>query len=292
MTDNKLKEVREETEYVPSKETLELFQKYCNIDDKEVVKARAKKAHEECTKIHPYRCISEYRFMEARSKLHPFYSKLVDIAKQNEKQTLHILDIGCCMGTDIRQMIIDKIVSPTKNNNSIIGIELEENFIQAGYQLFGDAQKMKENNIMHIFDIFSLLSDDNKTESSSSKIIQKNKFDIIYCGSVYHLLDEQHCQSLSKIIYSLLSPKGILFGRTGGIPSEKLKEISKEKKELSGPWKSRFLYSECSLKTLFETSGFVDVEVVVGPVDLPPLKNDDGGHAGARKVLSFTAHKQ
>lgn len=52
--------------------------------------------------------------------------------------SLKVLDVGCCLGTDLRQMIVDGIVTVP----NALGVDLELPFIQLGEDLFGDKGKL------------------------------------------------------------------------------------------------------------------------------------------------------
>ncbi len=80
--------------------------------------------------------------------------------------------------------------------------------------------------------------------------------DVVYCGSVYHLLDEAATHTLSKHLYKLLAPGGVLFGRTVGSLHDTAPAVA--------DWKSkpRFLHSADTFKRMLLQYGFVDVEFV------------------------------
>jgi len=94
-------------------------------------------------------------------------------------------------------------------------------------------------------------------------IFGEKRFDIVYCGSVFHLLNEANCKKLARNCFSLLgttdpstSPsnyKKVFFGRTMGTSKEEPFTI-----ESAG---DRFMHSKASLKALFEAAGFQDVNI-------------------------------
>ncbi len=53
-----------------------------------------------------------------------------------------MIDFGCCLGQDVRQLIYDGV-----SIDQIRGYELDPFFIEQGYQLFQDEQIMKKTKI-------------------------------------------------------------------------------------------------------------------------------------------------
>ena len=87
-----------------------LFKEYCNLTTKTEIENRLIEAQNKALKSHPYRCIQEFRFSEPRIWKHPFYSKLLEAKESLGDKTF--LDIGCCTGTDLRSLVIDKLFKP------------------------------------------------------------------------------------------------------------------------------------------------------------------------------------
>ncbi|KAL2059602.1 hypothetical protein ABVK25_000895 [Lepraria finkii] len=72
-------------------------------------------------KMFPYTCIGQFRFLSLNLRSHLLYHLLLShLQTKNSK----ILDIGCCFGQDIRQLVIDRV--PAEN---IYGIDVELKFI-------------------------------------------------------------------------------------------------------------------------------------------------------------------
>lgn len=197
---------------------------------------------EQAQKVHNYRCIDHFRFLYPRSVTHPLYSVL----KQRFPPS-YILDIGACMGTDLRQMMVD---GATKG--MIFGLESEQSFVDLGFELFGDRDRLGESFVTgNIFDpriISELL--ELTTTGKKKQFRQEEGFDIIHSGSVLHLLDYSKTRLLLRRIHTLLKCDGVFFGRTTGMSQPRLSE-------------SRYLHSPESLKSLMLELGFSKVKIRV-----------------------------
>jgi len=219
-------DIGEEFTFSVSDDVRKLFAKYCGVSDDQTIIQRVEQARTEATRIQPYRCIREYRFVYPRICVHPYYLKL--LWEINNKR---ILDIGCCMGTDIRQLILDGASA-----QNVMGVELEEEFIRVGYQLFGDPKKMADRFI--ICDVLSLDVENqnmalssflypraNSVQSLSRKnlnapggpglgvdVATPQQLDAIYCGSVFHLLDKEQSYALARTAFRFLSTSAAYCG--------------------------------------------------------------------------------
>ena len=47
------------------------------------------------------------------------------------------LDVGCCLGTDMRKLVFDGV--PAQN---LVGIELRQQYIDLGFDLFRDRNRL------------------------------------------------------------------------------------------------------------------------------------------------------
>ena len=108
------------------------------------------------------------------------------------------LDLGCCFGQDIRKLIHDG--APSEN---ILGVDTEPRFLELGYELFGDREKLKAR--FHTQDVF----DENFLAEWRGKI------DIIFLGSFLHLFSfEQQKVIIAQLVKVLRKRKDVLvFGR-------------------------------------------------------------------------------
>ncbi|KAF2259933.1 hypothetical protein CC78DRAFT_474234 [Lojkania enalia] len=57
-------------------------------------------------KVAVYTCITEYIFVESRIERHFSYQKILSEVRGRGNST-NFADVGCCVGSDIRQLIHD-----------------------------------------------------------------------------------------------------------------------------------------------------------------------------------------
>jgi 2-polyprenyl-3-methyl-5-hydroxy-6-metoxy-1,4-benzoquinol methylase len=70
-------------------------------------------------KIFPYPCIASYSFLTTRICKNPFYLSLLQ-----EIPMKRVLDIGCCVGSDVRRIITDGV-----SIENVVGVDLEEGIL-------------------------------------------------------------------------------------------------------------------------------------------------------------------
>ncbi|KAH7078706.1 hypothetical protein BKA63DRAFT_563381 [Paraphoma chrysanthemicola] len=154
----------------------------------------------EAWNVHPYPCLGQFRFLEAGLDQCEEYNEVVERLCSGQK----LLDMACCVGQTIRQLVADG--APSKN---IYGCDLQPNFIELGYKLFRDRDKLETRFLVaDIFDPNSALQDPNV----------KCKLDMIYAGSFFHLWGLEQQKQVSKVVASLMNPQpgSLILGRQIG----------------------------------------------------------------------------
>ncbi|CAF1555915.1 unnamed protein product [Rotaria sp. Silwood1] len=133
---------------------------------------------------HNYSHLGRWRFLDFSIKQNPIYE---EILKQCKNKGATVIDFGCCLGQDIRQLIYDGVPL-----DRIRGYELDPFFIEQGYELFRDGELMKANKIFTMGDIF---------DDQFLKTIEAA--DYLYAGSFLHLFDAETqkdvCRRLSRL---------------------------------------------------------------------------------------------
>eukprot|EP00029_Vermamoeba_vermiformis_P000277 TRINITY_DN10301_c0_g1_i1.p1 TRINITY_DN10301_c0_g1~~TRINITY_DN10301_c0_g1_i1.p1 ORF type:complete len:259 (-),score=41.85 TRINITY_DN10301_c0_g1_i1:40-816(-) len=223
---------------------VDLFRRYLGREDitKEDIVKRATEARAKALQVCNYRCIREGRFLESRLSTHPEYKTEV---KPKISKTTKIIDLGCCFGTDIRYLVAEGA-----EPSLITGTDQFPEYIQLGFDLFGDKDKLTTKFVFEDFfsDQFTQKVLPNATDDST-------KYDIAYAGSVYHLFSLEQTEKFTQLVNSLLKSGGIFFGQTVG--SEQPTWASKEdRKDIL-----RYLHSPESFKSLVEEHGFENVQV-------------------------------
>jgi len=146
----------------------------------------------------PYPCIGMFRFLNMNSPSSPYYPEIIQRLKNGEK----LLDLGCCFGQELRQMVFDG--APAEN---LYGSDLRMDFMELGYDLFLDKDKLTSQFIAA--DVFDPESDLKQLEG---------KIDIIQSSSFFHLFTWDQQVELGKIVVKLLKPQpgSMIFGRQVG----------------------------------------------------------------------------
>jgi SAM-dependent methyltransferase len=132
------------------------------------------------------------------------YPEIIERTKKGDK----ILDLGCCFGQEIRQLVLDG--APSANT---YGSDLWDGYITLGYELFQDRDSL------HTTFIAADAFDD------SSPLVQlAGQMDIIYTGQFFHLFNLEHQEKLALRVVQLLAPKpgSLIVGRHSGskVPGE------------------------------------------------------------------------
>ncbi|KAK0624014.1 methyltransferase domain-containing protein [Immersiella caudata] len=83
----------------------------------------------------PFPCIGSFEFLDFQlSQRNLLYPRLLQRLQAGGK----FLDIGCCLGHDIRKLVFDGV--PGEN---LTGVELRKEFIELGYELFRDRDRLE-----------------------------------------------------------------------------------------------------------------------------------------------------
>jgi len=188
--------------------------------DEDVVRQRVleiqKKAYEAC----PYPCIRMFYFISLRMKEHTTYK---EILAHGGKDNALFLDLGCCMGTDVRNLVYEGYPA-----SQIVGSDLLDKYLALGKELYNDKETGKIKFIAA--DAFDLPP----TPSSSPRLSNLDgvtqlddlagSLTFIYTGSVFHLFNAQRQKMLALRLLRLWTrePGAIIFGRHQGREEEGL----------------------------------------------------------------------
>ena len=129
-------------------------------------------------------------------------SDAYDEVLQRIKNGEQYLDIGCCMGQDIRKLVYDG--APSENTYAS---DLKTQFWDMGYELFLDKSSLKTTFVeADIFDDKSGLQE------------LAGKFDIVHAASFFHLFDWDGQIAAAKRVVELMNPESnaLIIGRQAG----------------------------------------------------------------------------
>ncbi|KAN0095788.1 hypothetical protein V8E51_016499 [Hyaloscypha variabilis] len=183
-------------------------------------------------KVCPYPCIKMYRFMDISIATLPIYPEILDRTKNGDK----FLDLGCCLGQEIRQLVFDG--TPSKNT---YGSDLYGGYFPVGYKLFKDQDRLQTTFIAA--DIFD----------NTSKLTElEGKINIIYTGAFFHLFGLEEQKKIAARVVQLLAPRpgSMVCGQQSG--NEKPGEYGR-KGDTSG--RKSFRHNPQSWKELWDHVG-------------------------------------
>ncbi|EPE03076.1 methyltransferase domain-containing protein [Ophiostoma piceae UAMH 11346] len=109
-----------------------LLEQYSHIDPDKVV-SHVVGTRNRAWAVHPYPCLGQFRFLELNLAKRGLYKNLLASLKEEGSTKSKFLDIGCCLGQDVRKLIHDGAPSST-----VVGAELNPAFLEIGYDLFKD----------------------------------------------------------------------------------------------------------------------------------------------------------
>ena len=156
---------------------------------------------------HPYPCLGRFRFLDLDLSNHPLYPEILSRLKSADPTEL-LLDFGCCIGQDIRKLLLDGAPA-----SKVYGSDLLPAFIDTGYELFRDASTFPRDHFVAPADAFDEAEDNALTRFDG-------RVSVLHISAVFHLfgLDEQ--RKLARRCLKLLN-RGkkcwVLGGQTANV---------------------------------------------------------------------------
>ncbi|OCH86002.1 hypothetical protein OBBRIDRAFT_821286 [Obba rivulosa] len=197
---------------------------------------------------HPSPYIYAFKFLATTMSETPIYPTVLEAGVSGD--TL-LLDLGCCMGTDVRKLVYDGY--PASN---ILACDTRQDFIDLGYKLFGDANTCP----VHFFtsDIFEVpvQFDEVPPGLLTSEVADleelTDSLTHIYAGALFDLFDQPMQKSLALRLLTLLRRKkgSIIFGVQRGLSEEGYVDgLSRDRnahspKSWASMWKEAFAEAE------------------------------------------------
>ncbi|KZP08680.1 hypothetical protein FIBSPDRAFT_802773 [Athelia psychrophila] len=192
------------------------FLKWAISPDESVVKEMILRT--QADELFPYPCIQLFHFVSLKMMRNAVYQKVLEVGKTGETV---FLDIGCCMGTDLRKLVYDGY--PVSR---VLGCDLRPEFITAGYDLYQDKASSK----IHFFasDVFDIpvnapeRSIDIPLANVNHLSDLTNKITHLYSGALYHLFDEATQYAIAVRMATLIrrTTGSVIFGRHQGLEPE------------------------------------------------------------------------
>lgn len=162
-------------------------------------------------KIAPHTCIRESLFAEPRIDHHFAYSTIL---KSRRPESL-LIDVGCCMGTDIRKLILDGYPP-----ECILGLDVEKRFFKLGHDLYNEDEESSRLRFRQ-----ADMLDPRFTERTSDL---QNRFHFVHTANVIHLFNLRDQETFFRNLVHLTKPGGIIWGRQVGLAENTNQSIYKQ----------------------------------------------------------------
>ncbi|KAK3344496.1 hypothetical protein B0T25DRAFT_557171 [Lasiosphaeria hispida] len=158
--------------------------------------------------VFPYGCIGSFGFLNLEPTVQDPLFQTVAARLRASGATETFLDVGCCLGVVVRQLIADGVSS-----ERLYGTDLQPNFLDLGKELFRDGNPDRRGATFIAGDM--LWDGDN-----GAALNQLNgKIDVIYAASFFHLFEWEDQLKVAKRMVGFLrsaNPNTLIFGRNGG----------------------------------------------------------------------------
>ncbi|KAF8313789.1 hypothetical protein DL93DRAFT_1118380 [Clavulina sp. PMI_390] len=203
--------------YNPAAESLDFLHATITKDDEELRRIIFD-VQREAYVVQPFPCIARYGFLGLRLKSHPRYKEVLEMGRRDPSALL--LDIGCCMGTDLRKAVFDGFPA-----QQAVGCDLYTDFFDHGHKLWSDKDSSA---IKFIFgDVFSIpvpsslpitptAKRDRLTNNSAISKLEDliGHAKLVYASAVFHLFSEAKQAEMARKVAVLAStqPGTIIFG--------------------------------------------------------------------------------
>ncbi|KAI1409793.1 hypothetical protein F5Y13DRAFT_88306 [Hypoxylon sp. FL1857] len=177
-----------------------LLESYSKVPSSEVVN-HVNKIRERGFASNPYPCIGLYRFANLTLLTHPLYDAIVARLKSGEAT---YLDVGCCFGQDLRQLVQDGVPS-----QQLMGLDVERALLELGYDFFLDRDTLQSRFV--VADVFK-----GATQGRVWTDLVEQGFDVLHCSAFFHLFTLEEQISAAKQIAKLIKKGGVIVGRQMG----------------------------------------------------------------------------
>jgi hypothetical protein len=202
----------------------------------------------------------------------PVYDEVLERVKNGEQY----LDIGCCMGQDIRKLAHDG--APSEN---MYGSDLKTQFWDIGYDLFLDKSTLNTKFIgADIFDADSGLKE------------LGGKLNLVHAASFFHLFNWDDQVKAAKGVVKLMKaePGSMVFGRQGGLPVAGMLG-SQGFAGVHAYWHNPESWAKLWKQVGDETGSKWEVESSLGEADLTKRMNAQDVVPGGTRFMTYTIRR-
>ncbi|KAK9413610.1 hypothetical protein SUNI508_11819 [Seiridium unicorne] len=195
-----------------------LLEDYSKVPYAEVVK-HVNGIRERGFEANPYPCIGLYRFTILTLLTHPSYASITSRLQATEDASY--LDVGCCFGQDLRQLVLDGVPS-----QRLTGLDVAGPLMNLGYDMFLDQSTLQSRFV--VADVFK----GPDQGQVWTEMEAQGGFDVIHCSAFFHLFTLEEQIAAAQQLSRLVKKGGIIVGRQigsvkpGDVPAIKEKSVS------------------------------------------------------------------
>ncbi|KAI9059639.1 hypothetical protein FKP32DRAFT_1596195 [Trametes sanguinea] len=197
--------------YMIGADELEFMRDQTGITDEDELKDHILRLQAEAYAVYPYPCIRRFGFVRFKLSRLPGYDQVIKLGK--ERKGAILLDVGCCLGDDVRKAAADGFPA-----NQIVATDLHADYWELGHKLFRSTDESFPATFLpgNVFDpthieITAPLDSppsDPPPELSSLKSLNplRGHVSAIHASSFFHLFDEEKEEQIARAFAGLLSP--------------------------------------------------------------------------------------
>ncbi|EMF17164.1 uncharacterized protein SEPMUDRAFT_24299, partial [Sphaerulina musiva SO2202] len=184
-----------------SQQAYEILVEYSGVPEDQLI-SHVRTVRDRAWAVFKYPCVGNYYFLEFSISQSEHYQSVLDRLRCGEK----LLDLACCFGQDIRKLIHDGAPA-----SSVYGSELEPGFVDLGFELFQDRDRLGPN----------ILSGDFFADDVAGLV--REQFDMVHAASFFHLFSwDDQVEAVSRAIRLLRPQAGsMVFGRQTAVSHAK-----------------------------------------------------------------------
>ncbi|KZT70706.1 hypothetical protein DAEQUDRAFT_764289 [Daedalea quercina L-15889] len=258
------------------------FKQQAGINSDEELKQHILRVQAEAYEVYPYPCIRRFGFKELKMSRLPMYDELLKLGKERDAI---LLDVGCCVGNDVRKVIADGY--PLKN---VIASDIEPAFWQLGHSLFKDTPEsfpvpfvggdaLDPAFLQPTPPIYVPLTAPLPALSEITTLTAlQGRISAIHASSLFHLFDEEKQLTLAHSLAGLLAPHpgAMIFGSHVGAPEKGSQVVFAPAPGSGGKEITMFCHSLQSWRELWVSIFGADkVKVNVELKEIIPASNPD-----------------
>ncbi|KAI1855077.1 hypothetical protein JX265_012265 [Neoarthrinium moseri] len=179
-----------------------LLESYSKVPSSDVVQ-HVNSIRERGFAANPYPCIGLYRFTNLTLITHSLYDRIVSRLMTTDDATY--LDVGCCFGQDMRQLVQDGVPSAR-----LTGLDVAGPLMELGYEFFLDRETLQSRFV--VTDVFQGPAQG----AVWTELEERGGADVMHCSAFFHLFTLERQIAAAEQLSRLVKKGGIIVGRQMG----------------------------------------------------------------------------